>query len=92
MKLNLIQAGSIALSKIDAIAIAKNNKLTIGILGMDFLNRMTVKKEGSTITLIKRCWLNVFTPLIQDKIIDPIIKQEFFKYTSSNNYLIHEYL
>ena len=54
IKLNHIQIGSIALSNIDAIVIAKSNNLKIGLLGMSFLNRMIVKKDGSTMTLIKR--------------------------------------
>ena len=54
IKLNHIQIGSIALSNIDAIIVAKSNKLKIGLLGMSFLNRMIVKKDGATMTLIKR--------------------------------------
>ena len=54
IKLNHIQIGNIALSNIDAIVVAKSNKLKIGLLGMSFLNRMIVKKDGSTMTLIKR--------------------------------------
>ena len=54
IKLNHIQIGDIALSNIDAIVVAKSNKLKIGLLGMSFLNRMIVKKDGSTMTLIKR--------------------------------------
>jgi aspartyl protease family protein len=54
IKLNYIQIGNIALSNIDAIVVARSNKLKIGLLGMSFLNRMTVKKDGSTMTLIKR--------------------------------------
>lgn len=54
IKLNHIQIGSISLSNIDAIIVAKSNQLKIGLLGMSFLNRMIVKKDGSTMTLIKR--------------------------------------
>ena len=54
IKLNYIQIGNIALSNIDAIVVARSNKLKIGLLGMSFLNRMTIKKDGSTMTLIKR--------------------------------------
>ena len=54
IKLNHIQIGNITLSNIDAIIVAKSNKLKIGLLGMSFLNRMIVKKDGSTMTLIKR--------------------------------------
>jgi len=54
IKLNHIQIGNITLSNIDAIIVAKSNKLKIGLLGMSFLNRMIVRKDGSTMTLIKR--------------------------------------
>ena len=54
IKLNYIQIGNIALSNIDAIVVARSNKLKIGLLGMSFLNRIAVKKDGSTMTLIKR--------------------------------------
>jgi aspartyl protease family protein len=54
IKLNHIQVGNIALSNIDAIVVAKSNKLKIGLLSMSFLNRMTIRKDGSTMTLIKR--------------------------------------
>jgi len=54
IKLNHIKIGNIALSNIDAIVVARSNKLKIGLLGMSFLNRMIVKKDGSTMTLIKR--------------------------------------
>ena len=53
IKLNHIQIGNIALSNIDAIVVAKSNQLRTGLLGMSFLNRMIVKKDGSTMTLIK---------------------------------------
>jgi len=53
IKLNHIQIGDITLSNIDAIVVAKRNQLKIGLLGMSFLNRMIVKKDGSTMTLIK---------------------------------------
>lgn len=54
IKLNLIQVGNITLSNIDAIVIAESNNLKISLLGMSFLNRMIVKKDGSTMTLTKR--------------------------------------
>ena len=54
IKLNHIQIGNIALSNIDAIVVARSNLLRTGLLGMSFLNRMIVKKDGSTMTLIKR--------------------------------------
>lgn len=54
IKLNHIKIGNIALSNIDALVVARSNQLKIGLLGMSFLNRMIVKKDGSTMTLIKR--------------------------------------
>ena len=53
VKLDSVRLGNITLLNVDAI-IAESSKLNIGLLGMSFLNRVTMKRDGESMTLIKR--------------------------------------
>ena len=53
VKIDSIRVGNITLHNVDAI-VAESGKLNIGLLGMSFLNRVTMKRDGESMTLIKR--------------------------------------
>src|SRR5262245_52433178 len=53
VKLDTIKVGDITLSGVDA-AIIEGDKLPIALLGMSFLNRMEMRRDGTTMTLIRR--------------------------------------
>ena len=53
VKLDSIRIGNIALNNVDAI-VAESGKLHIGLLGMSFLNRVSMKRDGDSMTLTKR--------------------------------------
>lgn len=53
VKLDRLQIGDVTVSNVDAIVI-EGGKLPIALLGMSFLNRMEMKRDGQTMTLIRR--------------------------------------
>jgi aspartyl protease family protein len=52
VKLNSVRVGDIMLNEVDATV--HENDLPITLLGMSFLNRMEMKRDGQTMTLKKR--------------------------------------
>jgi len=52
VKLDTVQVGGIVASNVDAAVLEGN--LPMALLGMSFLNRMDMKREGQTMVLIKR--------------------------------------
>lgn len=53
VKLDSITIGDITLTSVDAVVI-EGERLPVALLGMSFLNRMEMKRDGQTMTLIKR--------------------------------------
>ena len=53
VKLNNVKIGDISLNNVDAL-VHEGEKLPIALMGMSFLNRVEMKREGSQMTLIKR--------------------------------------
>jgi aspartyl protease family protein len=53
VKLDTIRVGDITLSGVDA-AVIEGDRLPIALLGMSFLNRMEMRRDGTTMTLIRR--------------------------------------
>jgi aspartyl protease family protein len=53
VKLDSIRVGDITLNNVDA-AVIEGDKLPIALLGMSFLNRMEMRRDGITLTLIRR--------------------------------------
>jgi aspartyl protease family protein len=53
VKLDRVRVGEITLNNVDAV-IVEGDRLPIALLGMSFLNRMEMKRDGDTMTLIKR--------------------------------------
>lgn len=54
VKLATVRVGEITLNNVDAVVVAEEGKLPISLLGMSFLNRMEMKRDGDTLTLIRR--------------------------------------
>lgn len=52
IKLDKVQVGEVTLLNVDGVV--HSNELPIALLGMSFLNRMEMQREGSTMTLKKR--------------------------------------
>jgi aspartyl protease family protein len=52
VKLDSVRVGSIELQNVDAIVIEQG--LNVALLGMTFLNRVEMKRDGQTMTLIRR--------------------------------------
>ena len=52
VKLNTVRVGEVTLHNIDAVI--HSGELPVTLLGMSFLNRMEMQREGSTMTLRKR--------------------------------------
>ena len=52
VKLNSVRVGDIVLHNVDALV--HQNDLPVTLLGMSFLNRMEMQRNGDTMTLIKR--------------------------------------
>ena len=52
MRLDRVRLGDIELTGVDAVVIEQG--LDIALLGMSFLNRVEMKREGQTMTLIRR--------------------------------------
>lgn len=53
VKLNTLRVGDITVNNVDA-AVIEGDKLPFALLGMSFLNRMEMRRDGSTLTLIRR--------------------------------------
>ena len=53
VKLDTLQVGDITANNLDAIVI-EGDRLPMALLGMSFLNRMEMKRDGQTMTLIRR--------------------------------------
>ena len=53
LKLDQVSAGPITLYNVDA-TVLEGPGLGVGLLGMSFLNRVEIKREGETLVLIKR--------------------------------------
>ena len=53
VKLDTLRIGDITVNNVDA-AVIEGDRLPIALLGMSFLNRMEMKREGTTLTLIRR--------------------------------------
>lgn len=54
VKLARVQVGDITLTDVDAVVVAEEGKLAVSLLGMSFLNRMEMRRDGDTLTLIRR--------------------------------------
>jgi aspartyl protease family protein len=53
LKLDTVRVGGVAVHNVDAV-ITEGNGLPIALLGMSFLNRTDMKREGTTLTLTQR--------------------------------------
>jgi aspartyl protease family protein len=53
LKLDTVSLGDIAVDEVEAV-VTEGNSLPVALLGMSFLNRMTVKHEEAIMTLTKR--------------------------------------
>jgi aspartyl protease family protein len=53
LKLDTVRVGDVAVHNVDAV-IMEGNSLPIALLGMSFLNRMDIRREGSIMTLTQR--------------------------------------
>lgn len=53
VKLDTLRVGDITLNNVDA-AVIEGDRLPVALLGMSFLNRMEMRRDGTTLTLIRR--------------------------------------
>ena len=53
LKLDTVRVDEVAVHDVDAV-IAEGNSLPIALLGMSFLNRVDIRREGTILTLTKR--------------------------------------
>ncbi len=53
LKLDTVRVGDIVLNNVDA-AVLEGNPMPFALLGMSFLNRMEMKRDGQTMVLIRR--------------------------------------
>jgi aspartyl protease family protein len=53
LKLDVVRVGDISLNNVDAV-ILEGNSLSRALLGMSFLNRVDMRREGAILTLTKR--------------------------------------
>lgn len=53
LKLDTVRVGTVVMHDVDAV-ITESNSLPIALLGMSFLNRVDMKREGTILTLTKR--------------------------------------
>jgi aspartyl protease family protein len=53
LKLDTVRVGGVAVQNVEAV-ITEGNSLPIALLGMSFLNRVDIKREGTILTLTKR--------------------------------------
>lgn len=50
---NTVKVGAITLNQVEGVVV-EGNQLPVALLGMSFLNRLSMKREGNTMTLIKQ--------------------------------------
>jgi len=53
IKLDTVRVGDVTVNNVDAV-VMEGNSPAIGLLGMSFLNRMDIRREGEIMTLTKR--------------------------------------
>ena len=53
VKLDTVSVGNVTLHGVDAVVV-EGNGLAFPLLGMSFLNRMDMKREGDVMTLTRR--------------------------------------
>jgi aspartyl protease family protein len=53
LKLDTVRVGGVAVHNVDAV-IMEDNRLPIALLGMSFLNRTDMRREGTSLTLTQR--------------------------------------
>jgi len=53
IKLDTLRVGDITVNNVDAVVL-EGDRLPMALLGMSFLNRMEMKRDGETLTLIRR--------------------------------------
>jgi aspartyl protease family protein len=53
VKLDTVKIGDIEVNNVDAV-VSENDAMGVTLLGMSFLNRMEMKRDGQSMTLIKR--------------------------------------
>ncbi len=53
VKLDTVRVGDITLNNVEAV-VSEGRGLPVALLGMSFLNRMQMKRDGDTLTLLKR--------------------------------------
>jgi aspartyl protease family protein len=53
VKLDTVRLGDIVVHDVDAV-VTEGNRLPVALLGMSFLNRVSIKHEGAVMTLTKR--------------------------------------
>jgi aspartyl protease family protein len=53
VKLDTLRIGDVTVNNVDAVVI-EGDKLPMALLGMSFLNRMEMRRDGMTLTLIRR--------------------------------------
>lgn len=53
VKLDTLRVGEITLNNLDA-SVIEGERLPVALLGMSFLNRMEMRRDGTTLTLIRR--------------------------------------
>jgi aspartyl protease family protein len=53
VKIDRLKLGDIEITNVDAV-VMEGERLPIGLLGMSFLNRMEMRREGQTMVLIRR--------------------------------------
>jgi aspartyl protease family protein len=53
IKLDTVRVGEVTVNNVDAV-VMEGDKLPVALLGMSFLNRMDIRREGAILTLTKR--------------------------------------
>jgi aspartyl protease family protein len=53
VKLDTVRIGEVEINNVDAV-VSENDALGVALLGMSFLNRMEMKRDGQSMTLTKR--------------------------------------
>jgi aspartyl protease family protein len=54
VKLDTVRIGDITLNNVDGAVVEGNVLGDVGLLGLSFLNRLNMQREGSTMTLTRR--------------------------------------
>lgn len=54
VRLDSVRLGDIALNDVDGVVVEGNVMGELGLLGLSFLNRLNMRREGSTMTLTRR--------------------------------------